>query len=68
MIFAAAAVTAFAALAEEQAEFADSRVRSIVPPKKVVATSQGLGEAERLCGTCFGQVSEGAFWRGRVRC
>ncbi len=64
MIFAAAAVTAFAALADEQAEFADSRVRSIVPPKKVVATSQGLGGAERLCGTRFGQVSEGAFLAG----
>lgn len=64
MIFAAAAVTAFAALADEQAEFADSRVRSIVPPTKVVATSQGLGGAERLCGARFGQVSEGAFLAG----
>ena len=62
--FAAAALTAFAAFADEQAEFNDSRTRSIVPPKRVVAASQGLKGMEALCGPRFGQVSEGQFGSG----
>jgi hypothetical protein len=62
--FAVAILTAFAAFAEELAEFADSRTRSIVPPRKVVATSQGLRGAELLCGPRFGQASEGIFGAG----
>ncbi len=42
----------------------DARVRSIVPPARLVAVSEGLKGAEALCSPRFGQVSEGAFLRG----
>jgi len=42
----------------------DPRVRTVMPPTRIVASSQGLRGTETLCGPRFGQVSEGAFGAG----
>ena len=42
----------------------DPCVREMVPPTRVVATSQSLKGADALCGPRHWQVSEGAFGRG----
>ena len=42
----------------------DVRTRTIVPPQRIVAMSDGLKDAAALCGPRYGQVSEGAFLAG----
>ena len=54
----------FAGSAASAGEVADTRVRSLVSPVRVVAASEGMRGAEALCGPRFGQVSEGAFGAG----
>ena len=57
-------VGAFAGSAAANGEVVDARVRSLVPPVRVVAASEGLRSTDALCGSRFGQVSEGAFGAG----
>ncbi len=60
IIVIAVAVPLLAVAAEEP----DSRVRAIVTPERIVASSDGVGGAEFLCSTRFGQVAEGPFLNG----
>ena len=46
------------------AEKPDCRVRTLVDPVRIVATSPGLKGADELCGPRHGQVSEGVFCVG----
>ena len=64
LVFAAmfaVVVSAFSAVPTDQP---DSRTRTLVSPRRIVAASQGLKGVEVLCGSRFGQIPEGAFLGG----
>ena len=57
-------VFAFFSIAVFAAENRDSRMRTLVDPVRVVASSDKVKNAKVLCGHKFGQVPEGKFLAG----